>query len=204
MALDGDTLVIGAYGDDYLGDASGSVYVFRIVVGSFIDVVGTTFEDDIEWMVAQGITLGCNPEGTLYCPLDSVTRAQMASFLVRALDLPAVAGNRFTDVSGTHLANINALAEAGVTLGCNPGGTSYCPNDLVTRAQMGSFLARALGLAPILGDVFADVDGTHEPNINAIAAAGITLGCNSEGTLFCPDDPVTRGQMAAFLHRALG
>ena len=59
-------------------------------------------------------------------------------------------------------------------------------------------------LTPIPGDVFDDVSGAHEPNINAIADAGITLGCNSEGTLFCPDDPVTRGQMAAFLHRALG
>ncbi len=59
-----------------------------------------------------------------------------------------MAGNRFSDVSDTHTANINALAEAGVTLGCNPAGTLFCPDDQVTRAQMGSFLARALMLAP--------------------------------------------------------
>ena len=172
--------------------------------GRFADDDSGPFEDDTEWMAEQGITLGCNPEGTLYCTGDPVTRAQMASFLARALDLPPVAGNRFADVSGTHTANINALAEAGVTLGCNAEGTFYCPNDLVTRAQMGSFLARALDLAPIPGDRFADVSGSHEPNINAIADAGITLGCNPEGTLYCPNDNVTRGQMAAFLHRALG
>jgi len=37
--------------------------------------------------------------------------------------------------------------------------------------------------------------------VSAIADAGITLGCG--GTNFCPDDPVTRGQMAAFMHRSL-
>ena len=51
--------------------------------------------------------------------------------------------------------------------------------------------------------VFDDVDGTHEPNINAIANEGITFGCNEDGTLFCPLGDVTRGQIAAFLYRAL-
>jgi hypothetical protein len=128
----------------------------------------------------------------------------MASFLVRALDLLAVAGNRFTDVSGTHTANINALAEAGVTLGCDQAGTLFCPNDKVTREQMGSFLARGLDLPPVAGNRFSDVSGSHTANINAIAEAGITLGCNPAGTLYCPREFVTRGQMAAFLHRGLG
>jgi len=43
-----------------------------------------------------------------------------------------------------------------------------------------------------------------EADIAKIAEAGITKGCNPEGTEFCPGDPVTRGQMAAFLNRALG
>ena len=173
-------------------------------VNTFIDDDGSIFEADIEWMYARGITFGCPGVGPLYCPFDPVTRAQMASFLVRVFDLPAVEGNRFTDVGGVHTANINALAEAGITFGCNPGGTLFCPTLEVTRAQMGSFLARALGLTPISGDVFDDVADVHEGNINAIAALGITNGCNSGGTLFCPTDPVTRGQLAAFLHRALG
>ena len=187
--------------DGTLHESAGSIWA---PVGRFIDDDFNIFEDDIEWMADQGITLGCNPEGTLYCPLDSVTRAQMASFLVRALVLPPVAGNRFNDVSGTHTANINALAEAGVTLGCNPAGTLFCPNDQVTREQMASFLARALVLPPVAGNRFMDVSGSHTANINAIAEAGITLGCNPAGTLYCPRDLVTRGQMAAFLQRALG
>ena len=65
-------------------------------------------------------------------------------------------------------------------------------------------LAVLLGLPP--GGTFIDDNGSiHEPSIEAIAAAGITLGCNPpDNDRFCPDDPVTRGQMAAFLHRALG
>jgi hypothetical protein len=69
---------------------------------------------------------------------------------------------------------------------------------------MASFLARALELEPIPGDVYGDVSGLHEPNINALAAAGITKGCDTEGTKFCPFEPVTREEMAAFLHRAFG
>ncbi len=63
--------------------------------------------------------------------------------------------------------------------------------------------ARAAELPP--GGTFLDDDfSAHEPAIEAIAAAGITKGCNPPlNNLFCPKDPVTRGQMAAFLVRAL-
>lgn len=55
------------------------------------------------------------------------------------------------------------------------------------------------------GGTFADDDGSvFEGAIEAIVADGITFGCNPPGNyLFCVDDPVTRGQMAAFLVRAL-
>ena len=57
-------------------------------------------------------------------------------------------------------------------------------------------------LAP--GGTFADDNGSiHEPNIEAIFAAGITTGCSVSPSLFCPTQAVTRGQMAAFLTRAL-
>ncbi len=52
------------------------------------------------------------------------------------------------------------------------------------------------------GGTFIDDDGSvHEPAIEALVAAGITQGCEID--LYCPDDPVTRGQMASFLARAL-
>jgi hypothetical protein len=57
-------------------------------------------------------------------------------------------------------------------------------------------------LEPIPGQRFDDVPASHPTagSINAIAEAGITLGC--EPGRFCPDDGVTRGQMATFLIRA--
>lgn len=168
--------------------------------GTFVDDDGNTHEGMIEAIAALGITLGCG--GTLYCPDDPVTRGQMASFLARAFKLPATTIDHFDDDNGsTHETNINAIAEAGIAAGFADG--TYRPDDTVTRAQMGSFLARAMGLDPVPGDRFADVSGTHEPNINAIADAGVTLGCNADGTLYCPADPVRRDQMASFLGRGL-
>ena len=94
------------------------------------------------------------------------------------------------------------MQESGITLGC--GNDAYCASDSVTRAQMATFLVRALELAPDATDYFTDDNGNiHEDNINALRGAGVTMGCNAE-TLFCPSDTVTRAQMAAFIHRALG
>ncbi len=171
--------------------------------GTFFDENATTHEPNIEAIARAGITGGCVPEGTAYCPDLPVTRAQMASFLARALDLVPSAPS-FSDVtaSNVHASNIGAIAAAGITLGCGPG--VFCPNDFVTREQMASFLARGLDLTPLTTGPFTDVRGTHAPNINAIAAAGITLGCNADGTLFCPEAEVIRAQMASFLARGLG
>ena len=70
---------------------------------------------------------------------------------------------------------------------------------------MAAFLVRALGLPPASGDRFVDDDGsTFEDDIERLAAAGITAGCNPPANdNYCPDEPVSRGQMAAFLRRAL-
>ncbi|MDJ0953725.1 MAG: S-layer homology domain-containing protein, partial [Acidimicrobiia bacterium] len=102
----------------------------------------------IEALAAAGITKGCNPpQNDRYCPNDPVTRGQMAAFLVRALDLPPGSAGTFTDDDGVFAANIEALAAAGITKGCNPPQNDrYCPNDPVTRGQMAAFLARALSL----------------------------------------------------------
>lgn len=98
------------------------------------------------------------------------------------------------------------LADQGITKGCNPpANTQFCPDDPVTRGQMAAFLNRALNLDPGL-DIFTDTsDSVFTADIGALAAAGITRGCNPPSNdEFCPEDVVTRGQMAAFLVRALG
>jgi hypothetical protein len=119
----------------------------------FTDDNDSVFEGDINRLAASGITKGCNPPAnTMYCPDGSVTRGQMAAFLVR--------GFGYTDNGGGDLfiddddsifeGDIDRLGTAGVTKGCNPPTNDrYCPTAPVKRDQMASFLTRALGLTPI-------------------------------------------------------
>jgi hypothetical protein len=166
----------------------------------YTDVIGHPFDREIAWMYREGITTGC--ASTLYCPEAPVTRQQMASFLTRAFGLPGTATDYFTDDAGSvHQADINSLAESGITQGCGP--MLFCPTTAVTREQMASFLVRAFDLPATLTDYFVDDEASaHEADINSLAAAGLTSGCG-DGTTYCPTAPITRGQMAAFLFRAI-
>ena len=172
---------------------------------------GGTFDDDdqsihegaIEAMVAAGITEGCR--GDLYCPTDDVTRAQMATFLVRALDDaldPATRDWFPDDEDSIHEANIDVIAENDIAVGY-PDGT-FGPEDPVTRGQIATFLVRALdNLDPATRDWFPDdEDSIHEANINVIAENGITLGYG-DGT-YRPMTTISRAEMATMLMRALG
>jgi hypothetical protein len=179
--------------------------------GRFSDDDFSIFEDDIEWMVEQDITKGCNPPANdLFCPDDVVTRGQLAAFLVRALGYTDDGGgNLFVDDDNSIFeGDIDRLGTAGVTRGCNPPvNNRYCPDDVVTRGQMAAFLVRALGYTDDGGgNLFIDDDGSvFEGDIDKLGTAGVTKGCNPPvNDKYCPGNVVTRGQMAAFLHRALG
>ena len=165
----------------------------------FSDAAASPFYADILWIAQRGITIGCG--SGRFCPTDPVTRAQMASFLVRALGLPRAGTDYFDDDSGSlHQADINALAAAGITLGC--GSRVYCPARAVSREEMASFLVRALELPASTTDFFTDdAASPHQADINALAASGITRGCGA--ATYCPSSAVSREEMAAFLHRAL-
>ena len=172
--------------------------VAQAATSPFTDIAGTTFEQDIDWLFAEGITVGCTP--TTYCPDRAVSRGEMASFLVRMFNLPTTTTDFFTDDEGTtHEIDINRLAAADITMGCTP--TTFCPKAPVRRDEMASFLTRAVPLTAGAGDnYFRDDDGTtHEADIDRAAAAGITTGCGT--WRYCIADSVTRGQMAGFLHR---
>lgn len=118
-----------------------------ILVGDirFGDTIGSIFHDDIVWLAQEGITAGCNSQGTQFCPDDEVTRGQMAAFLRRALGevLEADGEPVFSDDDGSIFEqDIEWLASVGVTAGCGEG--VFCPDAKVTRAQMAAFLHRAL------------------------------------------------------------
>ena len=165
----------------------------------FVDMRFTPFEADIEWVADRGITTGC--AANRYCSGDGVTRGQMASFLVRAFGLGTTAApDAFVDdESSIHEADINRLAAAGIASGC--AANRFCPGSPVRRDEMASFIARALRLDGAAADHFIDDErNVHEPNIDRLAAAGVVAGCGARR--FCPTAIVSRGEMAAFLHRA--
>ncbi len=117
-------------------------------------------------------------------------------------------GESFPDVptDNQFYAFIENLVHNGITGGCAAG--NYCPADPVTRAQMAVFLLKSkFGQAhvppPCTGTVFPDVPctgGPFDPWIEELAALGITGGCG--GGLYCPNNTVTRQQMAVFLLKA--
>ena len=126
--------------------------------------------------------------------------------MVAAMASPASAAGSFFDDNGSvHEADIEGLAEAGVTKGCNPPANSkYCAEGAVTRGEMAAFMNRTLDLPAASRDWFVDDDDSiFEDDINRIAEAGITKGCNPpDNDEYCPTDFVTREQMASFLVRA--
>ncbi len=169
------------------------------------------FYPAIENLFHNGVTAGCS--GAAYCPSASVTRAQMAVFLLksklgRAYAPPAATGTMFADVPPGAFAAawIEDLAESGISAGC--GGANFCPNATVTRAQMAVFLLKAKHgsayVPPPAAGVFADVPAgsSFAPWIEELAAEGVTAGCG--GGNYCPDGANTRGQMAVFLTKTFG
>ncbi len=184
-------------GEIYMTDYGAGI-LYRVVAPQFSDVTDSGFINDITWLGYEGITSGCG-DGK-FCPKGAVRRDQMASFIARALGLPATSTDYFDDDDGNkHESNINRVAAAGITFGC--GERRYCPSGIVLRDQMASFIARARNLPATSTDFYTDDEGNkHEANINRMAAAGITRGCTS--TTYCPKGQTTREQMAAFLRRA--
>ena len=123
-------------------------------------------------------------------PLNAITRGELARLMADSLQLPPATGDYYTDDSASEYQDdINRLAEAGVTIGCTE--TEFCPDAFATRAEMASFVVRALGLPAATRDYFSDDEGIiHEADINSLAEAGITEGCAP--TRYCPNDTVTR------------
>src|SRR5581483_8108291 len=98
----------------------------------------------VQKLKEMGVTKGCSP--TTYCPDDTVTRGQMAAFLIRAKfgdDFDYAHNQAFTDVvqSDFFYAHAQRLKDEGITNGC--GGDHYCGSDPTTRGQMAAFLIRA-------------------------------------------------------------
>lgn len=174
-----------------------------------IDAAGSVHGQNLSLLAADGILDNTECGLDLICPNLPLERWALAVWLVRVLDGsdPEPLGfNRFEDVHPglQWAAHVERLAKLRVTVGCATNPARYCPQDVVTGAQMASFLARAFSLQSDTPAGFVDVgaDSVHAAAIDAITAAGITLGCATNPARFCPGAPVTRGQAASLLSRA--
>ena len=189
------------------------------------ETVQADFEDDagvhseaVMKLARLGVFDGTECGEGLFCPSEPVLRWTMAVWTVRVLDsieprdgVPGdgqlrVTQSRFVDVEDGvwWLPYVERMADLGITRGCAVNPARYCPDEPVTRAQMASFLQRAFGLVASGSALFfVDVgQSVHTDAIQALAEAGITRGCAVNPARFCPDEPVTRAQMASFLQRA--
>lgn len=171
-------------------------------LSAFTDIGSSIHAASIKELHALGYLYGCDYRRA--CPHRNLSRGEAAAFLVRTLNLPATNKNFFMDDNGnTFEGDINQLAAAGITKGCNPpANTRYCPDQTMKRAEFAAMLVRALHLEGPALNVFSDDNGHWaEDDINIFAAAGITRGCGSDR--FCPDDLLPRDESAAFFHRSL-
>ncbi len=194
--------------------STGLEKLWKLHIGNtFPDVpVSNPFYAYVENLIHNGVTGGCG--GGNYCPGNSVTRAQMAVFLLKGKHgspyIPPACTGTFGDVScaNTDFAVdwIEQLAGEGITGGC--GGGDYCPNSAVTRAQMAIFLLKAEHgsgyTPPACTGIFPDVPCSPVPAfavdwIEQLFHEGITGGCT--GGNYCPANPVLRSQMAVFLDK---
>jgi len=166
-----------------------------------------------------GITKGCNPpQNDRFCPEDVVTRAQMAAFIIRAIEGEPTnysTNQYFSDVPSTHWAfkYIQRVKERNIAQGY-AGTNLYGPEDNVTREQMAKMLIMGLVSQGKTSEPPTDYCSTGAPfddvsvsswscrYIKKLKELGITQGCNPpQNNRYCPQNPVTRAQMATFIYR---
>ena len=178
----------------------------------FADVAdGAYYYDAVIWAVNHQpqITNGTNAAGTLFSPDMSCTRAQVVTFLWRAMGQPQPKSthNPFTDVDETayYYQAVLWAVEQGITNGTNAAGTLFSPDATCTRGQIVTFLHRTEKTPePQTEDnPFQDVSGSayYYDAVLWAVEIGVTNGTNAAGTLFSPDATCTRSQIVTFLYR---
>jgi hypothetical protein len=163
--------------------------------------------DAVNSLLRKAITAGCGSTPPRFCPSDTITRGQLAIFLSRLLKggdhFSAPDKPYFTDVPPQHVYFrwIQQTAALGIHVACG-SDDKFCPEQVVSRAEMAAFLVQARFLGQKLDfsakPVYADVPQSHKffSYIQKTKALGIA-GCSNAA--FCPDKAVTRAEMAGFL-----
>lgn len=174
-----------------------------VVTPIFTDVPATAYyADAVAWAVANGITSGTD-ENT-FSPDAPCTRAQVVTFLWRAMGSPEPrSAGTFTDVNASsyYAKAVRWALENGITSGTS--ATTFDPNAVCTRAQVVTFLMRALDGRSYGSAGFADVAASsyYADAVAWAVANGITDGTSA--TTFSPDTQCNRAQIVTFLYRAV-
>ena len=186
-------------------DGNTSEFSAPMIISLFADVpFGYWAYNYITAIYNAGITKGCSTNPLKYCPEDSVTRGQMAAFIIRAKygeTFSYTTTPYFTDVPSTHtfFKYVQKLRDDGITV---VSGT-YGVDIYVTRGQMAAFIIRAKygeNFSYSQTPYFSDVPLTHTffKYVQKLKDEGITAVTGTYGV----DNIVTRAEMAAFLARA--
>ena len=170
---------------------------------SFADVKQSDyFCDAVLWAAENGVTKGM--DSTHFGPDIGITRAQVVTFLWRASGCPEPTGTaeKFTDLKPNEYYQ-KAVAwaiEQGITKGTS--ATTFGPEQVCTRAQIVTFLARFAGVEDAdTESVFSDVR-TSDYFAAAVKWAkdnGVTEGTSV--STFSPNADCTRAQVVTFLYR---
>lgn len=193
------------------------------------DDIDDVHVDPVDCLTELGVVEGeQSQDGTRYFPDQDISRAQMATFVMKGLqaanvDLPPAEDQGFQDVEDgdTHAESIRRIAEAGIVQGVEDD--RYHPDALVSRQQMTTFLVQATEYAADqqleaakpetdgieYGDLkggdmpFEDVpeNSQHRASVAGAYELGIATGVSE--TQYQPFEQVQRDAMGSFVARAL-
>ncbi len=203
---------VSAGGQSFKAMEGGSTQIFGDVA------VGSQFYDYITLMYEDGITAGCSTSPLDYCPTTSVTRAEMAVFLVVGLDLatgttlsyPSTAYFQDVPSSSNYFPFVQRIAQLGITAGCSTSPPDFCPTNTITQEEMAVFMIEAWMQANGLTSFtytetpyFSDVPASspYFKFIQKMMDLQFWTGCGSGQ--YCPTAAVTRADMAPMVMRAI-
>ena len=180
---------------------------------------GTTFSDirnnenraAIEALASRGIINGISK--TSFQPDKTMTRAEFAAIVTRALGLPEKKTASFTDVSSGawYAGYIGAANSAGIVNGV--GGGKFNPGGTITRQEAAAMVVRAAKLCG-LDTAMTEQEISHEMvqfgdyrAVSSWARAPLAY-CYSAGILdrgekIQPTQAIVRGEIAQMLYRML-
>ncbi|QQP13286.1 S-layer homology domain-containing protein [Lysinibacillus agricola] len=217
--LKSNTVVLQLVGGEYKPVphkiVNGEIVLFTKTSGTFVlkestvtykDIEHLVYKEEIEFLASRHVIQGTTSE-TFEANI-SITRAQFAALVSRALGLQATGENPFDDTKGKWYATeIQALYEAGITKGST--ASTFNPEKPITRQQAAALMARILEY--LNADVKAggeinfkdanNISSEYLPYIKLLNSLDIMTGMQ-DGS-FDPTSSITRGQTAKILKRTL-